>query len=98
MIEKIIPSPRKNKRYRVILNNNVYFDFGLKNGQTYIDHHDKTKRENYLKRHLANDREKYLYDNLIYSPSLFSAYILWGKFTDINKNINYLNKLLEIKK
>ena len=37
-IVKIIDSPRKGKRYRVYLENNEYFDFGLDGGNTYIDH------------------------------------------------------------
>jgi len=97
MIIKIVESPRENKRFRAYMNDNKYIDFGLKNGSTYIDHHDKTKRDNYLKRHMANKREKYLIDNLIESPALYSAIILWGKYTDIDKNINYLNNLLKNK-
>lgn len=90
----IINSPRKNKRFRIIMDDNTYYDFGLLGGQTYIDHKDKIKRDNYIKRHYNNPLEKYLIDNLIYSPSLFSMYLLWGPFTNINDNLNYLNKLL----
>ena len=46
---------------------------------TYIDHHDKTKRANYWKRHLvANRTELHLITNLVPSPELFSAMLLWG--------------------
>jgi hypothetical protein len=44
MIVKIIDSPLKNKRFRVFLNNNKYYDFGLINGSTFIDHHDEKKK------------------------------------------------------
>ena len=93
-IINIIESSRKNKRFRIIMSNDQYFDFGLLNGQTYIDHHNQNKRTNYLKRHMANPKEKYLINNLIPSAFLFSAKLLWGKFKTINKNINELNKLL----
>ena len=94
-IVSVTQSPRKTKRLRVVLNDNRYFDFGLKSGKTFLDHHDETKRQkNYLKRHLGNEKEKHLIDNLIPSPSLFSAFLLWyGK--DLNKNIDELNKLFE---
>ena len=94
MITKVIESPRKNKRYRVILDDGKHYDFGLSGGQTYIDHHDKIKRANYMKRHLGNKIEKELINNLTPSPSLYSFYLLWGKSTNLHKNIEYLNKLI----
>ena len=97
MITKIEKSPLKNKRFRVYLDNNKYYDFGFINGSTYIDHYDKNKRTNYLKRHYANPTEKYLIDNLIPSPSLFSAFLLWGHYRSLNQNIDYLNELFHIK-
>ena len=91
-IIKLVKSPRKNKRYRVYLENNEYFDFGLDGGNTYIDHGNKKKRDNYRKRHYAQERK--LIDNFITSPALFSYYLLWGDSTDINKNIEKLNRLI----
>jgi hypothetical protein len=35
---------------------------------------------------------------LVPSPALFSLYLLWGKYTDLNDNINHLNNLWEIKR
>ena len=93
MIIKITKSPVKHKRFRVHMNTGKYYDFGLDIGKTYIDEGDKTKRENYWKRHLGNETEKQLINNLVPSPSLFSAYLLWGSSTDIHKNIETLNKL-----
>jgi hypothetical protein len=95
MIIGLQKSPRKNKRFRAILDDNTFIDFGLLNGQTYIDHKNKLKRTNYIKRHLANKKENYLIKNLIPSPALFSLAILWGKFTDIKKNIKNLNLLFK---
>ena len=90
-IINLVKSPRKNKRYRVYLDDGNHYDFGLYGGDTYIDHHDENKRENYRKRHYA--QEKHLIDKLIPSPSLFSYYILWGDSRNISKNIKKLNSL-----
>lgn len=86
-------SPRKNKRYRVYMNDGKYYDFGLDGATTYLDRKDKTKRDNYRRRHYANKIEKHLIDNLIPSPALFSYYILWGNSSDIMENIRALNKM-----
>ena len=61
--------------------------FGSKYSSTYLDHHDKVKRSNYLKRHKVNEDW-----NQINAGSL-SAYILWGDSSDMYANlINYLDK------
>ena len=61
--------------------------FGSKNSSTFLDHHDKLKRSNYLKRHKVNEDW-----NQINAGSL-SAYILWGDSIDMYANlINYLDK------
>lgn len=91
MIIKIFRSPKKNKRFRIYMDNGKHYDFGYKFGETYIDHKDKKKRENYLKRHLANKTEKTLIENNIPSPALFSAKLLWGNSTDLLENIYDLN-------
>jgi hypothetical protein len=91
MIVNITDSPKQGKRFRVYMDNGRHFDFGLDTGNTYIDHKDTTKRANYWARHLGNNTEKKLISNLIPSPSLFSAMLLWGKYTDINQNILNLN-------
>ena len=98
MIVEIEKSKRKNKCFRVILDNGKAYDFGLDTGETYINHNDKTKRLNYRKRYLGNETEKKLINNLIPSPSLFSYYLLWGEYDDIMKNIIYLNNLWSLNK
>ena len=90
-IIKLVKSPRKNKRFRVYLENNENFDFGLDGGNTYIDHGNKKKRDNYRKRHYAQERK--LIDSFTPSPALYSYYLLWGDSTDINKNIEKLNRM-----
>lgn len=97
MIVKIETSPVKNKRYRITMDDGRKFDFGWKGGATYLDNKDKNKREAYIARHIANDTEKKLIDNLVPSPALFSAYVLWS-YRDPSKitkedNIKILNRL-----
>jgi hypothetical protein len=92
MIVSIQESPLKNKRFRVTMDDGKTYDFGLKWGETYIDHKDKKKRLNYWARHCANDSERRLIDNLVPSPALFSAYLLWGDTPDIQQNIRSLNR------
>lgn len=101
MIAQIEPSKAKDKRFTITMTDGKRINFGQKdpiNG-TYIDHKNNELRKQYLARHLANKKEKYLIDNLIPSPSLFSAYILWSygnnKITTIKGNIDYLNSLLK---
>jgi hypothetical protein len=94
-IVKIENSKVKNKRLRVTLNNGDTYDFGQKDGDTYIDEGDKVKRENYWARHMANPVEEYRIKNLVPSASLFSAYLLWGETTNLNQNIRILNNLFK---
>jgi len=95
-IIKIEESPKLTKRYRVFLDNNSFYDFGLDDGQTYLDHSDKKKRDNYLKRHMSNKTEFNLISNLVPSPSLFSAYLLWNT-PNLDENIKILNELFKNK-
>ena len=61
--------------------------FGSKYSSTYLDHHDKVKRSNYLKRHKVNEN----WDQV--NAGSLSAYILWGPSTDLYENLfNYLDK------
>ena len=92
-IIKIEPSDVQNKRYRVILDDGKIYNFGLHDGNTYIDHHNIKLRDAYQKRHLGNKIENNLIKNLIPSPALFSFYILWGPHTSVRQNIKYLNNL-----
>jgi len=97
MITKISNSPVQFKRYRVYMDTGKHYDFGLKGGSTYIDNHDKSKRLNYWKRHLGNPTERTLINNLVPSPSLFSAMLLWGQYDTIEQNALFLNELWEKK-
>jgi hypothetical protein len=92
----ITKSNKKNKRFRVYTDDNKFYDFGQKNPVegTYIDHKNKKKRLNYWLRHLGNKEEKKRLYNLTFSASVLSAYLLWGKYTNLLKNIDWLNSKL----
>ena len=60
MTLKLSKSHIKTKGYRIDLTDVRHYDLGLEGGQTYIDHKDKNKRSNYLKRHTTNPKERYL--------------------------------------
>ena len=55
--------------------------FGSKNSETYLDHHDETKRANYLKRHKKNENWKEI------NAGSLSAFILWGHHTNLFYNL-----------
>jgi hypothetical protein len=97
MIVDIKDSPVEGKRFRAYVkrkNGQIeYYDFGYAGGKTYIDGRTKLERQNYLARHLGNKTEFKLVNNLVPSPSLLSAYLLWGKSTNLQKNVDYLNSL-----
>lgn len=97
-ITEIIDSPLENKKYRAFTNDGKHYDFGLKGSKTYLDHNNKYLRENYRKRHLANEKEYYLIDNAIMSPALLSYYLLWGNYIKLEDNIQQLNNRLKLKK
>jgi hypothetical protein len=90
----ITKSNKKDKRFKVYLDNGDEYDFGLKDGETYIDHKDKVKRFLYWARHYKNKKEKELIDNFTPSPALFSAYLLWGENSNLRDNIEWLNSKL----
>ena len=88
---KFISSEKSNKPNKKLVitfsEPNLTIHFGSKNSSTFLDHHDKVKRSNYLKRHKVNENW-----NQVNAGSL-SAYILWGDSSDMYSNlINYLDK------
>ena len=100
-IEELITSTRKDKRFKIELNENgktTTYHFGSKNSKTFIDHGDHKKREAYLARHMANKKENHLISSLTPSPALFSAKLLWGQTMDIISNLIGLQKEFNLKK
>ena len=100
-IDELINSTRKDKRFAITLNEDgkiTTYNFGLKSGTTFIDHGDEAKKKAYLARHMGNKTEKKLISNLIPSPALFSAKLLWGQTMDIISNLIGLQKEFNLKK
>ena len=97
MIVSISKSKVQHNIFVITMNDGKKYNFGLDTGSTYIDHHDKQIREAYKARHYANGIEQKLIDNLVPSPSLFTWFILWGPYTNIEKNVRHLNALWENK-
>jgi hypothetical protein len=99
MIISLDDSPRQGKRFRVIWQyehgGTKAFDFGQPGANTYIDGASDQTKMNYWRRHMANTRERYLIENLIPSPSVFSAYILWGNSRNMMQNLEVLNQIME---
>mgnify|MGYP003626811647 CR=1 FL=1 len=81
-------SKRKGKRFVITFNNpRKTIHFGSDVGQTYIDHHDKVKRTNYLARHIVNE------DWSSVNAGSLSRFLLWGSSRDIDKNLEkYLDR------
>jgi len=63
MIINITESTKPYKRFCLTMDNGNTYNFCYKFGQTFIDHYQDKKRENYWKRHLANNTEKELITN-----------------------------------
>jgi hypothetical protein len=98
MIIDVSPSLHFGKRYvaTVVMENAVKkFHFGQEGAFTYIDGAPEYVKDAYWARHMGNPREKYLINNLIMSPALLSAYLLWGDSRDLATNIRHLNRLLK---
>lgn len=96
MITRVVKSNKKGKKLTAILSNGKEVHFGSDVSQTYAEGATKEKRDNYFRRHLANPVEKSHVENLVMSPALLSAYILWNT-PDIYKNIKILNEKLRSK-
>ena len=81
-------SNKPNKKLLIsFTERNLTIHFGSKNSSTFLDHQDKVKRSNYLKRHKVHEDW-----NQVNAGSL-SAYILWGDSSDMYANlISYLDK------
>lgn len=86
-------SPRFNKRFMLLTPSQKKIHFGAKNGSTYIDHGDKLKKNNYIKRHSKLNEDW----NNIETPGALSMYLLWGKYPDLNKNIKDVEKTFGIR-
>jgi hypothetical protein len=93
-ILKLEKSNKEGKKFKAVLDNGKTIDFGSNVSQTYVEGASKQKRDNYLKRHLANSVEKHHIENLVMSPALLSAALLWNT-PNLEKNISILNNKLK---
>jgi hypothetical protein len=86
--ESLTQSPRKTKRFRIEFSQpKKIIHFGQRGGNTYIDHKDNRKRENYLKRHMVNE------DWSEVNAGSLSAFLLWGPSSDLRTNLtSFLRK------
>ena len=79
------PSTRPTKKLMIKLQTDDdkirTFHFGSHSSKTYLDHHDKRKRENYLMRHFINE------DWSKINAGSLSAFLLWGPNTNLNDNL-----------
>jgi hypothetical protein len=101
-IDLIEPSPVRNKRFRAVVVSDdgvvTRVDFGQRGGaETFLDHKDLKKKAAYWKRHYANESERKLIDTLTPSPSVLSAFLLWGPTSDLKTNVMKLNELWDSK-
>ena len=81
-------STREGKKYMMVLNNdgrNLTIHFGQEGSRTFLDHGDKKLRENYLKRHKANE------DWTKINAGSASRYILWNKETLSNSLKSFMS-------
>ena len=92
----IVKSHLPNKKYDAVFHNEFFkkvVPFGAikPNGEPYEDytmHHDKKRRDLYIKRHQKNEH----WDDP-YTSGALSLFILWGSSTNINTNIKTFKKL-----
>lgn len=80
---EITDSNRKNKRFLATFATGEKIHFGQRDGNTYVDHNDKKKREAYLARHGAG-REDWASP---FNAGSLSRWILWGPSADLGANI-----------
>jgi hypothetical protein len=85
---KLSPSTRKDKRfmYEYIdeFDKKKRIHFGFKGGQTFLEHNDIKKKDNYLKRHSVNE------DWTKLNAGSLARFLLWnGK--SLEKNLKEFN-------
>jgi len=83
---EIRSSSKPNKKYDAIFTRKdkttKIIPFGDKKYQDYTEHKNKKRRDLYLLRHRKNENW-----NNPETAGALSRYILWGDYTDIQKNI-----------
>ena len=85
-ITHLLASPVRGKKYRVIFDDGTFTDFGAQGMSDYTIHHDRTRKERYMKRH-----KKDLETRDIHRAGYLSWYLLWG-FPSLSKSVTAYNK------
>jgi len=84
---KVVPSTNFTKKFDAFFDDGKKVSFGLADSETYLEHHDKAKRDAYRKRH-----KKDLETNDPLRPGYLSFHISWGDSTSLAKNVSAYKK------
>ncbi len=76
---KLIKSPRREKKWRVIFPNGSHVDFGLFGASDYLHHRDRLRMQRYVKRH-ARMHENWKKSG-VHTAGFWSRWLLWSKPT-----------------
>jgi hypothetical protein len=91
----LVHSDRKGKKYKAVFSTDTgrtkTIHFGASGYEDYTQHHDKLRREAYLKRH--KDKENW---NVPDTAGSLSAHLLWGSSTNFNTNLNLFKKKFNV--
>ena len=92
MINVVIQkSSSPKKKYEAVFNNHTVIPFGANGYEDFTTHKDEKRKQNYIKRHSAN--EDWTRNNL-QSAAWLSRWILWEKPT-IQQAITHANKMYQ---
>jgi hypothetical protein len=72
-------SPRSNKKWRVVINDNQKIkniDFGASGYEDYTIHKDRKRQQSYISRHKSNENWT---DNGVDTAGWWSRWLLWEK-------------------
>lgn len=85
---RVIRSPLATKKWRAEFSDGTHTDFGAAGYEDFTIHHDKARREAYLRRHSPD-----LETGDPRRAGYLSYYILWGPSTSLDANIRlYKNR------
>jgi hypothetical protein len=79
---KVVPSTNFTKKFDAFFDDGKKVSFGLADSETYLEHHDKVKRDAYRKRH-----KKDLETQDVRKPGYLSFFISWGDYTSLARNV-----------
>lgn len=86
MIIDVVPSNRKNKKWKVEFLHHTPVHIGQRGASDYTIHHDEKRKQNYINRHKKNED----WSNP-YSAGALSRYLLWT-YKDLDTAIKEYNK------